>query len=296
MKELVILSGKGGTGKTSIAGALIALAARQSKNIVLADADVDAADLFLLTAPVLANEEDFYSGVEAKINPELCNGCGRCHEVCRFDSIRILENGKAIVTETGCEGCAVCAHVCPVQAIELIDRHCGVTWKSDTRFGKMFHARLDPAGENSGKLVSLVRQRARAEAEAIKADWLIVDGPPGIGCPVIASITGADAILAVTEPGISSQHDLLRLLELTTHFGVPAMVMINKWDINPAITDAIEEEARRMHATPVGRMHWAKEVVDAQLAGLSLPEYLPEGDILDTITQTWEKICQTTLR
>jgi MinD superfamily P-loop ATPase len=160
----------------------------------------------------------------------------------------------------------------------------------------MFHARLDPAGENSGKLVSLVRQRARAEAEAIKADWLIVDGPPGIGCPVIASITGADAILAVTEPGISSQHDLLRLLELTTHFGVPAMVMINKWDINPAITDAIEEEARRMHATPVGRMHWAKEVVDAQLAGLSLPEYLPEGDILDTITQTWEKICQTTLR
>jgi len=293
MKELVILSGKGGTGKTSVAGACITLAHRNGKKIVLADADVDAADLFLLTQPVPVEEEDFTSGVEAHITPELCTGCGRCFSVCRFDAIRIMENGKAQIAETGCEGSAVSPHVCPVHAIDLVDRHCGVTWTSDTRFGKMFHARLDPAGGNSGKLVTLVRQRAKEYAKGTGAEWLIVDGPPGIGCPVIASITDADAILTIAEPGLSSKHDLVRLLELARHFGIPTMLIVNKWDIDPDITVNIENEARQMGAIPVGRIPWSKALVEAQLSGRTLPEYLPAGDIQSTITEIWEKICQT---
>ena len=293
MKELVILSGKGGTGKTSMTGICLALAQRSGNRTVLADADVDAADLFLLTQPVPIEEEDFTSGVEAHINPERCTGCGRCFSVCRFDAIRMLESGKARIAETGCEGCAVCAHVCPVHAIDLVERHCGVTWTSDTRFGRMFHARLDPAGENSGKLVTLLRQKAREYARSCGADWLIVDGPPGLGCPVIASMTDADAILAVAEPGVSSQHDLVRLLELARHFGIPAMLVINKWDIAPGITVTIEDEARRLGARPVGRIPWTASIIEAQLAGQTLPEHLPAGDIHNTITQIWEKICQT---
>jgi len=293
MKELVILSGKGGTGKTSMAGACIALAHQDTGKVVLADADVDAADLFLLTKPVPFEEEDFTSGVEAHINPALCTGCGRCFSVCRFDAIRILESGKAQVTETGCEGCAVCAHICPVHAIDLVDRHCGVTWTSDTRFGRMFHAKLDPAGENSGKLVTLVRQRAKEYAKSSGAEWLIVDGPPGIGCPVIASITDADAILTIAEPGLSSKHDLVRLLELAKHFGIPTMLIVNKWDIDPAITNDIENEARALGAIPVGRIPWSKDLVSAQLAGETLPEHITSGDIHSTITTIWEKICQT---
>ncbi len=293
MKELVILSGKGGTSKTSMTGICLALAQRSGNRTVLADADVDAADLFLLTQPVPIEEGDFTSGVEAHINPALCTGCGRCFSVCRFDAIRMLESGKARIAETGCEGCAVCAHVCPVHAIDLVERHCGVTWTSDTRFGRMFHARLDPAGENSGKLVTLLRQKAREYARRCGADWLIVDGPPGLGCPVIASMTDADAILAVAEPGISSQHDLARLLELARHFGIPTMLVINKWDIAPGITVTIEDEARRLGARPVGRIPWTASIIEAQLAGQTLPEHLPAGDIHNTITQIWEKICQT---
>lgn len=293
MKELVILSGKGGTGKTSLAGACIALAHCNREKVVLADADVDAADLFLLTQPVPIEEKDFTSGVEAQINPALCTGCGSCCSVCRFDAIRIQEDGKARISETGCEGCAVCAHICPVHAIDLVERHCGVTWTSDTRFGRMFHARLDPAGENSGKLVTLVRQRAKEYAKGSGAEWVIVDGPPGLGCPVIASMTDADAILTIAEPGLSSKHDLVRLLELARHFGVPVMLIVNKWDIHPEMTANIEDEARRLGAIPVGRLPWSTSLVEAQLAGRTLPEHLPAGDIHDTITHIWEKICQT---
>jgi len=251
IEELVVISGKGGTGKTSLTASFAVLAG----NAVLADCDVDAADLHLLLAPRVKERHEFRSGNEAAIRMEECAGCGICREDCRFDAIftKRSANGRPIfaVDPLSCEGCGVCVRFCPVGAIDFPERVCGEWMVSETRCGPMVHARLGLAAENSGKLVAVVRREAQRLAEETGSGLIITDGPPGIGCPVISSLTGATRALVVTEPTVSGGHDLERVLVLTGHFSIPAAVCVNKWDINPEMTERIEEIALKAGSRPV---------------------------------------------
>jgi MinD superfamily P-loop ATPase len=288
MKELIVISGKGGTGKTSLTASFAALAERK----VLADCDVDAADLHLLLEPRIRHHETFFGGQEAHIAAEACTGCGLCAELCRFDAIRAdgAAGPSAEVTyrvdALGCEGCGVCARYCPAGAVTLSPAASGEWFISDTRHGPLVHARLRPAGENSGKLVTLVRQHAREIAERDGLDLLLVDGAPGIGCPVVASLTGADLVLIVTEPTLSGLHDLERVHRLVAHFGIPALVCINKSDINVEITREIERRASALGAAVAGTIPYDPAFVRAQLDGLSLVEYDTCG-IGDHVRTVW---------
>ena len=287
MKEIVIISGKGGTGKTSVTAAFAALAEQS----VLVDCDVDAADLHLLLQPQIRRREEFRSGHEAVIRTEDCVGCGACQAQCRFDAIHPAEDGLTFrVDAVGCEGCGVCVRVCPVQAIDFPERVGGEWYVSDTRCGPMVHARLNPGGENSGKLVALVREEARKLAKAKGLNLILLDGPPGIGCPVIASITGASQVLIVTEPTLSGLHDLERVLGLTRHFEIPAMVCVNKWDINPAQAELIEKRAVEQGARVSGRIRYDRAVTDAQVQGRSIVE-MPANPAADDVRGVWETIC-----
>jgi len=224
MKELVILSGKGGTGKTTITAAFASLA----ENMVLCDCDVDAADLHLILKPDFNTTSDFKGGNEAVIDQDKCTECGRCIEVCRFDAV----NSIFQVDPIACEGCGVCVDLCPEQAIDFPETICGQWYISDTRLGPMVHARLGIAQENSGKLVSLVRQEAKKIAQKKDLNLILTDGPPGVGCPVIASIGQATSILIIAEPTVSGIHDMERVGQLSRHFNIPAMILINKFDLN----------------------------------------------------------------
>ncbi len=265
MKELVVISGKGGTGKTSITASFAILAKRP----VVADCDVDAADLHLVLTPTLRERHVFMSGHQAIIMEEVCSNCGVCLPECRFDAIRppAPKAGHSTywIDATACEGCGVCLEICPMDVIDFPERRCGEWMISDTVCGPMVHARLGVAAENSGKLVSTVRQQARRLAEEGNHPIIIVDGPPGIGCPVIASITGASHVLIVTEPSVSGEHDMERVLDLTRHFGIPTSVCVNKWDINVGMTERIEELARQARARVVGRIRYDPSVSLAQL-------------------------------
>lgn len=265
MQELVIISGKGGTGKTSVTASFAMLAERP----VIADCDVDAADLHLILSPRVQSRHAFRAGHEAVIREEQCMGCGACLAHCRFDAVKINAKaaGKTIFTidPVACEGCGVCVRFCPEQVIDFPERLCGEWMVSDTRCGPMVHARLGVAAENSGKLVSTVRQEARRIAKEGNHPLVIVDGPPGIGCPVIASVTGATMVLAVTEPTVSGEHDLERVLSLTRHFHIPTAVCVNKWDINPEMTARIEDKARQAGARIVGRIRYDRSVTQAQM-------------------------------
>lgn len=230
MKQVVILSGKGGTGKTTVAAALAHLASQDS-SIVLVDADVDAANLELVLDPKELQRHEFEGGKLACIDAELCTACDRCAEVCRFDAVIPGEKSYAI-DAPACEGCASCFYQCPVEAIHMEQQIAGRWFRSDTQYGPLFHAHLFAGQENSGKLVTLVKAKARRLAMDVDAGLLIVDGPPGIGCPVIAACTGADLALLVVEPTVSGVHDLERILATSEHFGVPASVLINKADLN----------------------------------------------------------------
>jgi len=289
MRELVIISGKGGTGKTSLTASFAVLAG----NAVLVDCDVDAADLHLLLSPQVDEHHEFYSGREAIIREALCTACGTCLDLCRFGAVKSdhLEPGKARYTidPVGCEGCGVCVRFCPAQAIEFPERRCGEWMVSTTRCGPMVHARLGIAAENSGKLVSTIRREARRIAGEKNCPLILVDGPPGIGCPVIASLTGATFVLAVTEPTVSGEHDLERVLSLTRHFGIPAAVCVNKWDINSAMTDRIESHAEKMGAEVVGRIPWDGSFTSAQIAGKTAVEN-GNGPIRDRLTSIWEQL------
>jgi MinD superfamily P-loop ATPase len=285
MKELVIISGKGGTGKTSVTGSFAALA----KNAVLADCDVDAADLHLLLNPNVREVHDFYSGHEAFIREVYCTGCGLCKELCRFDAVEAADSVFRI-DPVACEGCGVCVKFCPQKAIDFPNALCGKWFVSQTRHGNMVHARLEIAAENSGKLVSTVRKQAAEIAAAIKAEWLLIDGPPGTGCPVIASITGAGAVLAVTEPTLSGEHDLLRALKLTRHFKIPTFISVNKWDINPEMTGQIETAATEAGATVLARIPYDASITQAQIQGLSVVEH-NTGPASTAIKNLWEKLC-----
>ena len=301
MKEIVFISGKGGTGKTSLVAAIASLASKQGKT-VFSDCDVDAADLHLVFAPEIQTRTAFFSGHVAKINPKKCLSPGqpevatKCIDLCRFGAISLSTVSGCAIDEDSCEGCGVCVHFCPANAVDFPERRCGEWYISDTRFGTLVHAALDTRAENSGKLVTMVRQNAKRIAEEQKANFILVDGSPGIGCPVIASITGADAVVIVTEPTQSGQHDLERVASMARHFAVPFYVCVNKADINPTLSQATQEWCSRNSIPFLGTIPWAREVTSAQIAGLNVIEYLDEKEdehnIAGQIAGIWENICQ----
>jgi MinD superfamily P-loop ATPase len=283
MKEVVVLSGKGGTGKTSIVGSFAALA----KSKVLVDCDVDAADLHLLLQPAIREKNEFWSGQVAEINEDKCTQCGLCQELCRFKAIVDFR-----VDLVSCEGCGFCAHICPAGAITMRENLAGQWFISDTRYGDMVHARLGIAQENSGKLVALVRQKARELAEKQGVEHIISDGPPGIGCPVISSLSGASLALLVTEPTLSGIHDLERVSDVCHHFGVPAMVCINKYDINEINADKIESYCLNQGIETVARIPFDNAVTEAMVQGVPVVEYTQNG-VSHKIEALWEKIEQS---
>ena len=286
MNELVIISGKGGTGKTSVCASFAVL----SGKAVIADCDVDAADLHLVLAPRIQEQHDFYSGHQAVIRPDDCINCGVCLDPCRFGGVIEVDKDQYgasyAIDPIGCEGCGVCAMICPAKAIDFPERLCGIWMRSETRCGPMIHAQLGVAAENSGKLVTHVRNEARRIASQEQRDLIIIDGPPGIGCAAIASITGASMVLAVTEPTVSGEHDLVRVLNLARHFGISAAVCVNKWDLNPAMTERIEKTALELGARTVGRIRYDRAVTQAQMQELAVVETdAASGDDLRKIWQ-----------
>lgn len=288
MKELVIISGKGGTGKTSLTASFAILAERP----VLADCDVDAADLHLVLSPQIREAHEFWSGHVASIRQDDCTRCGICSTVCRYDAVAVDEGEAGVqkysVDPISCEGCGVCVRFCPEEAIDFPEGLCGQWMISDTRCGPMVHAHLGIAAENSGKLVSIVRQEARRLAEEGRHPLVIVDGPPGIGCPVIASLTGSSSVLVVTEPTVSGAHDLERVLSLTRHFEIPAAVCVNKWDLNAEMTEAIEAKARGAGARVAGRIRYDRSVTLAQLQEKAVVEIeSPSGE---DIRDVWREL------
>ncbi len=291
MKELVVISGKGGTGKTSIAAAFASLAHKA----VVADCDVDAADLHLVLSPKIRRQSDFSGGKKAFINTDKCIGCGRCAAMCRFNAINFNGVTNDVVQKTytvdtvSCEGCKVCVEFCPVNAIDFRDAINGQWFISDTRFGPMVHAKLGIAEENSGKLVTLIRREAKKIAEEQNKDLLIIDGSPGIGCPVIASITGANLVLVVTEPTLSGKHDLERVAQLTANFGIKTLVCINKSDINPEMTERMEKDAKEKGLKVVGKIPYDESFTKAQIMKATLVEYTG-GDITEKIKTMWRKV------
>ncbi|WP_455393307.1 ATP-binding protein [[Eubacterium] cellulosolvens] len=282
MKQITVISGKGGTGKTTITAAFASLA----KNAVFADCDVDAADLHLILNPEILETIEF-SGMKLAIKDmEKCTDCGECQEHCRFGAI---DDEFNIIAER-CEGCGVCEFVCPVEAIAMTDRKSGLAYKSTTRFGPMAHAVLNTAEEASGKLVNLVRNHARLMAAEKKNDLIIIDGPPGIGCPVISAITGVDLVLLVTEPTLSGIHDLDRILGVAGHFNIPSVVCINKVDINPENVNKIELYCRKNNIPIVGKLSYDNVATTAMIAGKTVVEYNNDNKLSDELKNMWNKI------
>jgi MinD superfamily P-loop ATPase len=282
MKEIVVLSGKGGTGKTSIVASFAVLA--QSK--VLADCDVDAADLHLLLQPMVKEEKEFWSGQVAFIGEEKCTECGLCQEICHFGAIKDFK-----VDPFSCEGCGFCYQVCPVDAIAMKDSMAGHSFISETKYGYLCHARLGIAEENSGRLVALVRQNAKLIAERENLDYIVTDGPPGIGCPVISSLSGANLALLVTEPTLSGMHDLERVIGVCRHFGIPSLVCINKYDINQENTSEIESYCLKQGVKVVSKIPFDNVVTEALIKRLPVVEY-GNGKVSHEIKNLWQIIDQ----
>lgn len=285
MLEILVLSGKGGTGKTTLCAALAHQAMQSGQAPIICDLDVDAPDLHLLLKPYIKGSHEFFSGNEAKVNAQACTGCGECIEPCQFGAIQMVE-GKAKVNPFKCEGCKVCVTFCPAQAVEFPTRYCGDWYESSCRFGEMIHAQLFPGQENSGRLVALLRQEARSREQNKTGGIIISDGPPGIGCPVISSLSGTDLAAIITEPTQSGLHDLSRVVELCAHFKVPLAVILNKYDLNPAMSREVEDYCRENELRLIGRLPHSPKVVEAMLAGLSISEYDPEG-LGAALRQVW---------
>lgn len=280
MKEVVVLSGKGGTGKTSIVGSFAALA--QGK--VLADCDVDAADLHLLLSPSVKEKTEFWSGQVAVIDEEKCTQCSLCQEVCRFEAIEDFK-----IDPISCEGCGFCYQICPSEAITMEENLSGYWFISDTEYGPLVNARLGIAQENSGKLVTVVRNNARVIARKQNLDSIIIDGPPGIGCPVISSLSGVNLALLVTEPTLSGMHDLGRIIGVCQHFGVPALVCINKYDLNEENTRRIEEHCQDQGVEIASRIPFDNVVTEAMVHGLPVVKYTQTG-VARQIEALWQTV------
>jgi len=292
LKEITVISGKGGTGKTSIVGSLAYLA----KNKVIVDCDVDAADLHLILRGTKDFSEDFIGGIKAKITQSNCIQCGICKDYCRYDAIKEnIDPATGIIDfsidELVCEGCGVCASFCPDEAIELIDHKSGSWFTSTTKYGPLVHAKLGIAEANSGKLVSLLRKQAKDLAIKNECDIILVDGSPGIGCPVIASITGADYALIITEPTVSAIHDMERLFDLTKHFGIRCGICINKYDINRNLSDQIELFAKTNKISILSRIPYDENVTKAQIKGVPYLEYCGKDTVIE-LHDLWNNLNQ----
>ena len=288
-QQLVVLSGKGGTGKTTVAAALAHLAA-QELSVSLADADVDAANLELVLDVQQVASHEFASGLLAEIDPDLCISCGQCYEACYFEAITPGDVGVPYeIDPTACEGCAACHYRCPVDAISLRTPPSGLWYESDTRFGPLFHAHLFAGGENSGKLVTLVKQQARLRALDEHRDLVLVDGPPGIGCPVISAVSGATLALMVVEPTLSGVHDLSRVLDLAEHFGVPAAVVVNKADLSDKRTAEIEAFCAARAISLLGCIPYDTVVTEAMVQGVPITEF-SNGPVSQVLVDTWGTI------
>ena len=284
MREILIISGKGGTGKTSLSAAFAHLASRH----VICDLDVDTPDLHLLLRPVIQHTCQFYSGAEARIDPEQCDRCGLCREMCQFGAI---EPGGAApsVNSLKCEGCKVCVHFCPVGAISFPAKHCGTWFESLTRFGPMVHAQLFPGEENSGRLVALLRQKAQQIGTTREKQLIIADGAPGVGCPVISSLSGVDLAAIVTEPTPSGRHDMQRLVDLCRHFNIPMAVIINKCSLNRKLSVQIRAQCLAQGLPVVAEIPYDRVFVEAMVRGQTVTEFA-DNPIAPIIRKAWDEI------
>lgn len=286
MKEITILSGKGGAGKTTIAAALASLA----KNTVFCDNDVDAADLHLIFKPDIKETYKFNSGSIAVINPEICNNCGLCEESCRFTAIHTNATNSPKVNPFQCEGCRLCERICPVNAITTNQNFNNFWYISETRFGTLIHAQMGPGEENSGKLVTKIRERAQEIAIEKKASYILNDGPPGIGCTAISSITGADAVLLVIEPTVSGLHDAKRVIALVSNFKIPLFAVINKFDINEEFTELVKLYLAENGIPLIGKIPFTTSVVESIIQSETIIEYAPNEAISKEFEHIWKQL------
>lgn len=285
MTEIAVLSGKGGTGKTSLSAALITLC----EEVVVADCDVEAANLHIVLQPENYHEEKFISGQKAVIDMETCINCGICMNYCRFDAISVTK-GIITISATACDGCMLCLRVCPNKSIHMNTREESRLYAGTFRRGRMVHARLEPGEDNSGKLVSLVRKHARTIAKETGSNIIIIDGPPGLGCPVISSVTGIKKTIVITEPTRSGFHDMKRLLELTDGFKIKAYVVINKFDLNMDISGQIRSWCTDRGIPVAGNIPFDVNVVEAMLNCQTIVEWMPQSDVSNEIRKIWEKV------
>src|SRR4030042_6394748 len=283
--ELAIISGKGGTGKSSISAAFATL----NREVVVADCDVDAANLYLLFNPTHEEETVYIAGHKAVINYDLCTNCGICESYCRFDAISIIKN-KVVISDISCDGCFLCSHICPEKAIFMVRNDKSRMYSGSFRSGKMVYGRLAPGEENSGKLVNMVREKAKLTAEENGLKTIILDGPPGIGCPVISTITGVDKVVIVTEPTISGLHDMKRTVEMVQKFNLPSFVIINKYDLNSSMSEQIKEWCIQNDIALVGQLPFDRQMTEAMVQSKSITEYKPDLDFSKKIKLIWNKI------
>ena len=285
MKQLVIISGKGGTGKTIISACFATLAQKK----VVADCDVDAANLYLLLHPEIQESHQFIGGLKARIDQEICIGCGECVTTCRFSAISEKEDGEVIIDPISCEGCGVCSYICPEEAIKMEKSISGEWFVSKTKYGPFVHAKLGIAEENSGKLVTEVRKKAKETAENDKLNYIIIDGPPGIGCPVIASLSGTDLALVVTEPSLSGIHDMERVIQMAHHFKTLTACCINKYDLNLKNSGQIENWCEKNSIPLVGKIPFDEQVTKSMVQGIPLSEYT-NNSVSKEIKTMWQKL------
>lgn len=289
MREVTILSGKGGAGKTTVAAAIASLA----QNAVFCDNDVDAADLHLIFDPEIKKEYQFDSGTIAEINPDICTGCALCINYCRFDAIHYNKSDRLYINPHQCEGCRLCERICPEQAISSYKNRNNSWFISNTRFGTLVHARMGPGEENSGRLVICIREKAKQLAAEQNANFIISDGSPGIGCPVIASVTGTDIVLLVIEPSLTGIHDAERLLKLVRSFDIPVFALINKYDINKEITDKAESFLINNRIPIIGKIPFDTKFVESMVNGKTIVEYAPGSKLTNIFEKAWQRLIST---
>ena len=283
--EIAVISGKGGTGKSSISSAFVSVA----KSAVVVDCDVDASNLYLLFSPLCKEEEVFVSGSHAVVNNDKCTNCNTCINLCRFDAISKV-NGKIRISESACDGCYLCSRVCPVQAIKMIPADKSRMYAGTFRYGDMVYGRLAPGEENSGKMVNLLREKAKRYVEDYGYDTIILDGPPGIGCPVISTITGVDKVVVVTEPTLSGFLDMKRVIEVVCRFSVRISVIVNKYDLNPDICEQIDKWCEEMEIPVVAHLPFDAQIVEAMIAGKTIIEYNKDCEVSRLIENAYNTI------